>query len=339
MNLKDAIKTAVRFAEKAKEPSVRQFVRFLPRCGDQPAKVCAQTLRCGVVVSLDEDVPNTLIKAELLAGVAKEAKASIQLVPAAYGGIEIKSGPATWWVHPEEIPQLGWFPEVPPAPAEFRALDGDAVGRVIHAASKDLDQVALRSVRFGLGYVEAIDKARYARAGLGGPQNGWVGVLPAEVFKSLPKGDLEASFAVRLAFLRVGDELRFAPYPPHPFPDCKALIPDHHEGAEAVVDVVAFRRAVKQAVDVSETGSVTLRIYPKEIVVSCWRMEGEPKLFESVVGCQATGDNQLLLSGKNLAEALKIVATPRVRLRYHRPMDPLLMECWGYAEVLWPMLA
>jgi hypothetical protein len=338
MDLRTAIKLAVRFAErKAKSPTIRQYVRFLPKAGDDhPARLCAQNAHCGVIVFLECDVPNTLVSAEFLEKVVKEAKFTIEVTMAAYGGVEFKSGPATWWVKAEEVPQLEWYPEVPTVPLEFLAIDDPALSRVVHAASKDEDRPALRTLHFGDGYVEATDKARFARASISGQ---WRGLLPVELFQKLPKGGMRACFTLRLAYLRFEDEIRFAPYVALPFPDCKALIPEVHQGFEAVASVESLTRAAKQALAISDTGSVTLKFEKARMVVSTWRQDEEPKLFETVVGAYGTGEGQILVDGKNLVAALKVMGTPGVRLWYNQPMDPLRLESAGYVEVLWPMLA
>jgi hypothetical protein len=341
MDLKSAIKLAVRFAERPKakakdQPTIRQYVLFIPVQGLSPACLCAQNERCGILVSLDGEVPNTLIKASFLTNVAKDAKYEIVMMPAAYGGIEIKSGAATWQVPATDIPQLGWFPEIPAIPTGFRAIEGGAIERVLHAASKDEDRPALRAVNFREGYVEATDKARFARSVLPG---GWRGLLPSEMFQRLP-GDVEAAFTVRLAYLKGVGEVRFGQYVPAEFPDCSQLIPDIHTGYEGTVSVEALTRAARQALAVSETGSVTLALKPDRVTVSTWQADtSEPQCFQATLSATLSGEGQVLLSGKNLVAALVVIKKPAVRIRYNRPVDPLRLECAGYVEALWPMLA
>jgi DNA polymerase III sliding clamp (beta) subunit (PCNA family) len=267
----------------------------------------------------------------------KESKFEIQVTVAAYGGLELTSGPAKWWVRAEEIPQLEWFPQVPPVPESFQAIDDGAISRVVHAASKDEDRLNLQTLHFRKGYVEATDKARFARAPISGQ---WEGLLPVEIFQKLVKGDTRAAFALRLAYIQCVDEVRFAPYVGLPFPNCEELIPVEHEGFEAVVSVESLIRAAKQALAVSETGSVNLKFEGTRLIISTWRKDKEPKLFEAVVGISwSSGDGQVLVNGKNLVAALKIIVTPSVRIGYHRPMDPLKVDTAGFTEVLWPMLA
>lgn len=346
MDLKAAIKLAVRFAEReSKKPThgavaqsslLRQYVRFIPAGETEPAKLCAQNPRCGVIAFLDCDVPNTLVAAELLEKVVKEAKYGVEIVTGEYGEVVLKSGSAFWRVPPDGVPQLAWFPEVPSMPSEFRAIEGEVIDQVVHAASRDESQPALQTLHFTDGCVEATDKARFARAAISGQ---WRGLLPVELFQKLPKGDLRAAFTLRLAYLRCEDEVRFAPYVALPYPECRALVPVEHVGPQAIASVEALTRAAKQALAVSETGSVTLGFDGPRLVVSTWQKDKEPKLFEATVGIHGEGEGQVLVSGKNLVAALKSMVTPSVRLRYNQPMDPLRLESAGYVEVLWPMLA
>ena len=343
MDLKSAIKIAIRFTEKGKGLStIRQFVRFFPKTPTLPARLCAQSARCGVLVNVYEDIPNTLVSAAFLQKMVKDStEFSITATLSAYGGVEFKSGSSAWHWQAEMVPQLELFPEVPILPEEFSGIDGRAIERVLHAASKDPDRVNLQSLHFVDGCVEATDKARFARASLSWQEQG---LLPSEMFQRLSKGSLTAAFTLRLAYIRSSaeDEIRFASYVALPFPDCKELIPAEHEGGRVIVSVKSLLHAAKQALSVSDTGSVTLRFGELKLVVSSWHKDKEPQLFEANVclfPSNRSPDSQVLVSGKNLVAALKSLSTPTVLLCYNRPSDPLRLESAGYVEALWPMLA
>ena len=133
--------------------------------------------------------------------------------------------------------------------------------------------------------------------------------------------------------------MRFARFVVLPYPNCAAMIPPVHVGGESIVAVDQLIRAAKQAADVSETGSVVVSFAEGRVTLNSWKYEGDPDRFEAVIAAGTRGEGSLLISGKNLAAALKEIPTPRARLQFARPVDPLRLECGGYVECLWPMLA
>lgn len=348
MELKAALKVAAKFAAKAQEPSGSTCVRFLPGGQGMRSMLCAQDERCGVCCYVDDEIPNTMVDAVLLSKVAREAKHAVDVETAGYGGVNIRTGQTTYFVKPEDMLPLDSFPAVPVIPQSFELMDRRPIEQVVHAASKEDKELALRTVHFTASYVEATDKYRLARVALRG---GWTGLLPVEVFQNMPKGiDLGACFTQRMAYFNLGEQVRFAQYVGLTYPDCKNMIPEKHEGAEMVVGVESLLRAVKQATSVSATKNVELRFRRNQIIVSVWKQEDDPERFEAIVQAKSLGmvegpthvtnvDGSVLISGKSLVETLKVLQTPMARVRYNRVIDPLRIESGGYIECLWPMLA
>lgn len=342
MLLQDAIKLAAKFVDKRKDaPGVMKALRLIPAQGDFPPRLYATDGVVGLLLSVDQDLPNLLLPAaELVKAVQKTASVT-RVEAAGFGGAEIHlsedDGNAVYRF--EGFP-LADYPGFPALPETYFSLDDEAVRRVSHAAGKEEHKPDYHVLRFRPYIVEAFDGSRMARAELA---NAWEGLVPVRVFSHWPrKGDAEYVFTQHHAFFRIGDQIRFAPIQTNPqYPKLEELIPKAHDGAWMVVEAAALLAAVQRAGKLSPTAAVQFCFGPDFVLVKAWaeankvcevRVEGFPgKILET--------DCEILLDAKLLEGALRAVATPRLKLCYRGTHQPVRLESGGFVECIWHMRA
>jgi DNA polymerase III sliding clamp (beta) subunit (PCNA family) len=350
MLLKEAIQRAAKFIDKGKEaPPIMRALRFIPAYQGMPARVYATNGAVGIILDVGQELPNMALPADPLVKLCKDitgvvsiedkgnAKAAITVAGKAAND---QSTYTLDGLPPSE------FPGFPAVPATFNALNPyqwSVIQKVVHAAGKDVAKPELMNVNFRPTVVEATDRSRVARAEIAGP---WAGLVPAQLFQNWPKtGNVECVFTDYHCFWKIEDELRFAIIQrSEKYPALEKLIPENHEGWWMVVDVKSLAETVKKAADMSPTASVVLDFGIMGLTIRSHAREGID--FESKLegrmgipgGCNAQY-TEMLLDGKLLRDALKVVETPKVKLCYGKSQEPLRLESGGLIECLWPMLA
>lgn len=349
MLLKDAIQRTGKFIDKGKEaPPILRALRFIPPYQGQPARVYATNGVVGVIADVGQELPNMALPAAPLVKLCKDirlvatiedegnAKASITVVGKASND---RSTYTLDGLAPSEFPG---FPSVPEKFTKLTPYQWLSIAKVVHAAGKDISKPELTNVNFRPSVVEATDRVRVARAEVAGP---WAGLVPAQLFKNWPKGEVECAFTAYHCFWRIGgEELRFAVIQhSDQYPVLEKLVPEKHAGWWMTISVKTLAETVKKAADMSPTASIVLDFGLMGLTVRAHAREGvgfEAKLGGAIGipgGCYAQY-TELLLDGKMLGEALKVLDTPKVKLCYGKPKEPLRLESGRHIECLWPML-
>lgn len=349
MRLQDAIQRTARFIDKGKEaPAIMRALRLIPSYQGQPSRVYATNGVVGVIADVGQELPNMALPAAPLVKICKNiigikeaedkgnATALITVIGKAKGDQSVYTLEG---LPPSEFPGI---PGIPDKFTELSFFQWDTVCKVVHAAGKDETKPELMNVRFRPDVVEATDRSRVARAEIAGP---WAGLVPAQLFKYWPKGKVECVFTEHHCFWKIGDELRFAVIQrSDKYPALEKLIPENHEGWWVNLDVQSLAETVKKAADMSPTASVVLDFGLMGLTVRAHAREGvnfEAKLGGAIgiPGGHYMQYTELLLNGKLLGEALKSMDTPKVKLCYGMPREPLRLESGGFIECLWPMMS
>lgn len=326
MRLREALGKAVKFCWSGKQNSPTKSVRFLPSTSGRDA-VYATNGPQGILVGLDDDirVPNVMIDGELIANVIKTVRectieagnnGDVKLA-----GITVKSGAVN------EYPAI---PQVPVAPAPFP--DWWVVQKIMHAASKDKQQPALQCLHFRPDLVETSDRYRVARAFV---KAGYSGLVPIELFKGMPDGDVSVAFTDTMAVFAAGDEWRLSMLRRAVFQDCDPLLPVWRDGPRASVDAAELLDVMKRAKALSDVAKIIF--FP--------RTDGQPGALQVHCGglsvsvstqTHEVASTTLQVNATWLFEALRNVSTPRVLLGYINSQEPLRVESGPYVVGLWP---
>lgn len=340
MNLRDAILAASKFA-RVNVPGIMSNLLLLPAQGERRARVYGLRGMVGCLVELDDgvDVPHAAPSAKLLAEVAKGCAAVDKIRLVGEGKLEIIShteGGQKLTTHLESATPSD-FPGVPDIPESLELVaQWPEVTSLLHAVAAEKDDPELARVNFKGGWAEATDKRRIARVNI---DVHWKGLIPSEVFKHWPKGDVEAGFTPDMAIFRVGDQTRIAMYAERgSFPACDQVLPDVYAGATMVVSVKELKKAVAQATKLSPHKLVTLDFKAKQLSVTAWvDKDHDPVEFEAVLPGLGEIPGYLVVDGKMVTQALRYAKTPNVRLGYQSPRDPLRIEAGRRIEGIWPV--
>lgn len=323
MQLRDAIAKAAKFAWKGKQRSPTKCVRFMPGGNDYRSALFATDGPQGILIWLDQDVPNVMIDAEKLAAALKGVKqATIEQVvnqTVVISGVRLEGG------NVNEYPAIPRFPE-----SNFQKLqDWWTIEKLLHAVSKDPQQPILQCLHFRHDLVETTDRFRVARAFVRTP---WEGLVPAATFRHWPDGDVHATFGEDLAAFRVGDELRFTRLKRGAFQDCDQLLPPWHEGSRAIVATKVLIDSVKRAKALA--GACRLTIDAQMVQVEGGGFK-ETTLIHRTIDAPEKPVT-IHVNSTWLLEALRNVSTDRVVLGYTDSGDPLRIESGPYVVGLWP---
>lgn len=351
MLLAEAIQDASRFVCKGKAaPAILRALRLIPSYQGQPARLYATDGITGIIVDVGQELPNMVLPADPLVKVRRDILAirSVEDTGNAVAEIEVvgkaSKDPSTYTLEglpPSEFPG---FPAIPQTFTELSPYQWRTIQKIVHAAGKDETKPELMNISFRPTAVEATDRCRVARAEVPGP---WSGLVPANLFRHWPKSvKVECAFTDYHAFWRIdGEELRFAVIQrSEKYPPLEKLIPEDHAGWWIVLQTNALAEMVKKAADMSPTKSVVLDFGLRGLTVRAHTREGstfEGQLHAALgipSECYAQY-TELLINGKMLGEVLKVVETPKVKLCYGKPQEPLRLESGGLIECLWPMLS
>jgi DNA polymerase III sliding clamp (beta) subunit (PCNA family) len=348
MLLAEAIAVAARFVGKGKAPAILQALRLIPSCSGQPARLYATDGYVGVIVTVGQELPNMVLPVEQLTKIRRDV-VGISHVEDQGNAVAVirvmgKNKKAATYTLKGMAPSE--FPGFPAIPENFTALHPfhwETIRKVVHAVGKDVSKPELMNLNFRPTAVEATDHHRVARAEVTG---NWGGLVPARLFQNCARAyNVEYAFTGSHCFWRMRkDELRFAALQVFPnYPDLEKIIPEEHQGWSMTVEVKCLLEMVKKAADMSPTASVVLDFGLMGVTVKAYAKRGVA--FEGPVpGVMSLpwGENAryvtLMLDGKYFVQALKAVITPRVRLCYGQPDDPVRIESGGLIECLWPML-
>ncbi len=209
--------------------------------------------------------------------------------------------------------------------------------KVLYAAGKDQMEV----VRSTGERIEAFDEAQAATVDAFA---GWVGYVPANVFRYWDTGDVSVSQTPTHVLWRIGaDQYRYAPMVEPkkvPSPDKLTHILESPPTFTTAVPRDELIEIVKTATDLSTRNLVVLQLKPDVLRVSAWMLEGEAS-FQSSVPSRAHHGNDggsIILEGKRFQKALKSVGTPSVRLDFRGELEALRMSSGGFQACLFPCL-
>lgn len=348
MELKAAIERAVRFCPRVKSaPVTLKAVRLVPAYGDFPPRIYSTAGHLGVLVDVECSLPNALIPAEALRKIVKEAKSVDAIEEEKLGVFRFRvtakgSGEEmTYSVNGGDLDNFPGYPGIPLDSKFSPVPQWSQVLKVLHAVGKEAHKPDLQTVRFHPEYVVATDDNRTVRVDVAGE---WSGFVPADVFRSWPRGvEVSTFWDTNHAFFRVGEEVRFAAVqPPSQVHDRRAEAVRQPAPYSVVVDTVQFGEVVRRALDVSPWKLVALDLGPTAMTVRGFHKNREVEAeaaFEAQVDYvrRDGGQNvELLVNAKYLAEELKVIDTPRVLFRYEAANKPIQLQSGWVSIELWP---
>lgn len=348
MLLREAIQRTSKFVAKGKEaPAILRALRFIPSYQGQPARLYATNGVVGIIVDVGQELPNMVLPVEPLIKLCREIEGVLSAEDQGNATAVITvSGKAARDRSMYTLKGLApsEFPGFPGVPEKFTRLDyyqWSMIQKVVHAAGKDETKPDLMNVNFRPVAVEATDEYRVARADIVGP---WSGLVPAQLFRHWPKsGSVECAFTEFHSFWKMDSELRFA-VTQHSkrYAAIEKLIPEKHDGWWMVLERKSLIELVKKAADMSPTASVFLYFGLMGLTVRADARVGAD--FEATLNAglgipqgRCAQYTEILVDGKLLGEALKVMDTPRVKLCYGTSEEPLRLESGGLVECLWPM--
>jgi hypothetical protein len=341
MDLEQAIQRAAKVVPKKKDLEAYQAIRL----GSNPPLVHATDGQRHSVIAVEDEVPDFLLPSQPLVAAAKEGGLRFEVL--GYGKVRIQSAASQYDVRALEVDH---FPQRPVVDVDLDyAPDWSEVAKVFHAAAKATQNPDAALVHFTPWCVEATDQGRLARVSVRAP---WGGLVPAELFKSWPKGEVRWGFSATHAYFVIEDsELRVARLVENPMYQRTAdLVPELHRGPSMLVSTKALANAAKQGGDLSHLGLVIVEIdhERRTVTVRAWReKERQDKdrfaaaiRVQGVLGSPPNEDQRFVavgVHGKYVVEALRQVKTPNVLLGHGAIADPLRLESGMFVECIWPM--
>ena len=228
-----------------------------------------------------------------------------------------------------DVANFPGYPAMPP-PATFEPVSGwESVLKVLPAVGKDAHKPDLHLVRFHPLHVTTTNLEWLIRLNRA---FGWDGWLLNDVFKSWPKGPVSVAWAPPYAFFRVGDETRFAALQPEArYQDSFGRYCDYVPPYSVVLSRLLLEDTIKRAQDISPWRMVSLDFGDTAVTVRAYaraRENDADASFASVVPYERAqaGQMTLLVDSTVLVSILKLVESPRLRLRYESPTMPLQLE-------------
>lgn len=339
MLLHKAMRTAAKFAAPAtkKFPALYQAVLLIPGVGEgDRAQVFATDGLHGCLVYTEDSVPGALVGMDAVRFAAKHKLASVDregneltFRTQEGGTFRVQAKDAIAYPRPpSSLPEMVEYPY------------WNHVWPIVHAAAEDRSkQPTFKHVRFRPTCVEATDAARVAVADVPGCSQDRV--IPARLLRGWKDGRVRIGFSDKLVFAARDDEIRFAPLNLEiSFPNCKKHLPDEHELPALVVATDELCAVVEKALLVSPLKTIALTFGGAELVVKSWNGDEGGKGFRAALRVNATQPevkSVKIFNGKLLAQMLKAVRTPNVRLCYQESTDsPLRLESGAMVEGLWP---
>lgn len=340
MELEAAIQRVAKVVPKKKDLEHYQAIRL---CSSPPCVHATDGQRHSVV-AVDGEVPDFLLPARPLVAAAKGGGIRFEVL--GYGKIQIESAASKYEVVALEPDH---FPVRPRVDGDLEyAPQWAEVMRVVHAAAKPTQNPDAAYVHFTPRFIEATDQGRFARVGVGAP---WVGLVPAAVFQSWPKGEVQFGISATHAYFVIGgEELRAARLGQNPmYSRTTDLVPLAYTGPRLHVSARALREAVKHGAELSHLGLVIVEIDHREpsVIVRAWRERDRQSKdrYEARIRVQTRlgtpeSDQEYVaigVRGKYLVEALRQIRTPNIFLGHGTISDPLRIESGVFTACIWPM--
>jgi hypothetical protein len=332
--LRDAIVLGAAFAAPAaKERVPLAGVRLIPRSGGFPARVLGRGRDAGILIDIEDDVPNVVADAVGLVLTLQENPD----IPVTIEGEVVVAGSYRFqpWCSVAE------YPGFPPIPKDecFQAIgDTTRIPMVLHALSQDNGHPELGYVSFRPSVVEATDGRRIARVPIA--INRTVQVHP-DVFDRWPGGyakiAVEDDAGVVFRFdgeLRWGRQYRGGVS--RPYPDLSYIPDDRHPDVAVVVPVSPLKNVVRRAMGVSPDKVVACRFRRGYVEVASVS-GGHTMAYAAKVPALCGGDADLTVSGSLLLGALTAVGTPRVMFGLQGPGDSMIVRSGPYVEHIYPI--
>lgn len=356
--LKAGLQQAVKFLSRDKKaPWEHKAVRLFAKTMTTTGRAYVFDGKTGIIVYFHPfyEIPDALLPGDMITDLVRHASEVSAFQPEGNARFLVrgvsnkKAALEDFYIQgkaPSEFPIAAQFPtEWEAIPTRPYNVWGEIL-RLVHLTGKDKTKPELSAVRFRAGAVEATDMARVGRV-----QTVTRGdaLVPVEVLKNWPKDydGVSLSFADdQLVFFRCDREIRFGyKRPMEHYPQLDTIIPEYHDGWAGLISTPALLDAVKAATAVSGKGIVNLRFGPLGVHVDAlFPREMTHGFYALVDGCadartarQPLEGNSFSFNGKLLSEALKEIKTPRVRMCYRYPQEPLRIESGLMIECLWPM--
>jgi hypothetical protein len=344
MELHKALQVALKVVARGKNvPKILESVRIGRGQGQTPERprpnwVAATDGNAGVVIYYEEGpAVEALIHRELISPVAKQG---IRNIAQEGAKLTFETNAGVFEVQSEN-PAL--FPQVPdfPEPGAWQKFPGwDSAKKVVHAAGDSESRPEFGYVHFHEDSVQATDGYRVAISDVKCPISG---MLPRKMFKAMPDGPVLVAKTLTHGFFAVGSQVRYGKLREGKCLDCQSMVPEFHDGPWITVDSTKLYDVVKCAGEVSPKNWLTFGVGIMRVTVKAWVGEEEKDYEAQVNGMAGASAGQkvtspdLILSTKYVAEALKEIETPNVRLCYGDKDAPLRIESAGVVENVWPM--
>jgi len=213
---------------------------------------------------------------------------------------------------------------------EWRTLEPwSAVQRVLHAVGTDEDRPSLRYLCLGPEGFAATDEICVARArvDLGFESKC---LIPVEVFRKWPKGEVEFATAPGLVVFRIGEESRTTEAFTGWFPEIDDYIPKEREAL--------FELPRKELLNLVTAASraTTRHVVSLGLVGASFLVQGGE--FTAYLDNQkANGDWRIMLDGKRLVKALRAADTDKIDLGYHGIDKPITLLGSQFEEAIYPL--
>lgn len=334
-SLKDALKRVLKVTQPKEAKSVSGFVRTIPANVGYPARVYATDGVRGSSVWVDVDLPNNVFPAWILAKAIKEP-GDLILNSTGYGNFELISGVSTYQIMGSDPVD---YPAIPQFPSSYYYVDGwGTIAKAFHAVSRpQKDTVEASLVHFTPKYVESTDRHRLARVGALGP---WSGLVHSTVFKGWPRDDVGVFFSENCAYFNLGPETRIGFIQHCDYPKLENVLPLEHVGPSALVSTNVLRNCCKRAADISAYDCVGIEFRRDQLSIWAWEKENPQQIYQGNVrvyqGVEHSG--VMVVNGKYLTDAMKVISTPTVRVCYNDRHGPLRLESGSLVCCIWQVI-
>lgn len=353
MELAKAIKAVAPFAAKEGDGvlAAHTCIRLYGRDGGHQSYVAACDGQSGILIPVDEDIPDALVQATDLAKISGQSYTKHEIRE---GRLYLGTGEGRWF--DVALWDSASWPPLPDMPDVFE--DAPHWAQVVKLESSAGDSKGLESLEFvRLATTKAMATDAF-QVGKVDCNVGIEGIFPVSMLKKWPAGArVELGVTKQCLWARLASgQMRWGYWHEKPLPEMTQFVPDIHKGGPAfVVERPAFQAAVKQAIAAAHKRSIALEFSRNRIHVRAYT-EDDAKNFEANIepvedgyefdptdavghGTENWVDDcfaKLLFDGKRLLDVLKALKTPNIRIAHAGVDNPIRLESGAFVATIWP---